>query len=111
MADALGVPRQGGSSVVQYADRKSMLPNFCNVHALLAGCPPACAAHSARHPPSAQGSKLLIHRNNPKNLSVRTQATYTVTVAGSHSVFVMAGRRQVAGSLQAEAAPPVSLGL
>ena len=34
------------------------------------------------------------------------QATYTVTVAGSHSVFVMAAGRQVAGSpFQAEAAP------
>ena len=34
------------------------------------------------------------------------QATYTVTVAGSHSVFVMAAGRQVAGSpFHAEAAP------
>lgn len=34
------------------------------------------------------------------------QATYTVTVAGSHSIFVMSAGRQVAGSpFQAEAEP------
>lgn len=61
----------------------------------------AAAAAGARRAPA--GAWRGAHQRAPH---ARVQATYTVTVAGTHSVFVMAGGHQVAGSpFVAQAAP------